>query len=494
MHEQDEAAAPAGIEPAGGAVSNPEPRAGGVAGLVRRHPTAWSIAAGALVFALLGTGALFAGSAAGSPGPAPVAVSTPSAAAPVAHRPAPSAIPAASKLRSCSVAELAADSRLASFQAQVVSAASGEVLFDRGGAIPSRAASVLKVLTSAAALSVLGPGYRATTTVVKGVEPGSVVLVGGGDITLSRTPSGDESVYAGAAHLDDLAGQVRAAWNADPSNPPLTALILDASLFGGDEWQPSWNRKELSDGYMPPITALQTDGDRDNPYKNTSARSDDPIGRAGGAFAEALGGGVSVQRGTAPAGAAQLGAVSSQPVSTLIQQSLIVSDNAIAEMLARLVAVKLGTGNSFDALQTAIIGGLQPYGIDTSGIVVADGSGLSDDNAVPPSYLTRFFIKVNAREGDLGIIFDGLPIAGETGSLSYSDRFTGDSSVADGSVFAKTGWIDTGYTLAGIVHAQDGTVLTFAVYALGDVSDDAKTAIDAITAGFYRCGDNLSNN
>jgi len=60
-------------------------------------------------------------------------------------------------------------------------------------------------------------------------------------------------------------------------------------------------------------------------------------------------------------------------------------------------------------------------------------------------------------------------------------------------VFAKTGWIDTGYTLAGIIHAADGTPLTFAVYALGDVGDNAKQAIDTITAAFYRCGNNLSN-
>ncbi|HEY9424260.1 MAG TPA: D-alanyl-D-alanine carboxypeptidase, partial [Microterricola sp.] len=109
------------------------------------------------------------------------------------------------------------------------------------------------------------------------------------------------------------------------------------------------------------------------------------------------------------------------------------------------------------------------------------------------NYLTQLFMKINAREGNLGVLFDGLPVAGQTGSLSYSDRFTGDSAVADGAVFAKTGWIDTGYTLSGVIHAADGTPLTFAIYALGDVGDSAKTAIDALTAGFYNCGDRLSN-
>ncbi|MBC7441434.1 MAG: D-alanyl-D-alanine carboxypeptidase [Ramlibacter sp.] len=455
------------------------------------------------MFALLGTGAVVAGAATGAPHslrPAAAAGSSSSTSVPAPteeprpDRPVPSAATAASPLRTCSVAGLATDPRLANFQAQVVNATTGEVLFDRGGDTPSRTASVLKVLTSAAALRVLGPDYRATTTVVAGSEPGSVVLVGGGDLTLSRTPSGDESVYAGAAHLDDLAAQTIAAWQADPANPTLTSLILDSSLFGDPGWDPSWDRKELFEGYMPEITALQVDGDRDNPSRSTSPRSDDPVGRAGQAFADELGG-VSVTRGTAPAGARQLASVQSQPVSTLIRQSLIVSDNALAEMLARLTAVKSGAGNTFGSLQQSTVAGLAAYGLDTSGIVIADGSGLSDDNAVPPSYLTRLFIKINAREDNLGVIFDGLPVAGgPSGSLSYGDRFTGDNAVADGAVFAKTGWIDTGYTLAGIIRAADATPLTFAVYALGDVSDNAKQALDTITAGFFRCGDSLSNN
>ncbi|NYJ20385.1 D-alanyl-D-alanine carboxypeptidase/D-alanyl-D-alanine endopeptidase [Glaciibacter psychrotolerans] len=475
----------------------------GAVGFVKRHRVASLIGASAVAFALLGTGAVFAGASTGST-PEPVAISTatasatptPTPTATVPPRTVPGTESVASRLRTCSVAELATDPRLGSFQAQVVNANTGEILFDRGGSTPSRTASVLKVLTSAAALAVLGPDYRATTSVVRGTEPGQIVLVGGGDLTLSRTSTGEESTYAGAAHLDALAAQALAAWQADPANADqrISSLVLDSSMFGDPGWEPSWNRKELTDGYMPEITALQVDGDRDNPFRSTSERSDDPIGRAGEAFQRLLPGSIEVSRGTAPAGAAVLASVESQPVSTLIQQSLIVSDNALAEMLARLVAVKSGAGNTFAALNQSTIAGLAGYGIDTTGIVIADGSGLSDNNAVPPSYLTQLFRKINAREGNLGVIFDGLPVAGRSGSLSYSDRFSGASSVADGAVFAKTGWIDTGYTLSGIIHAADGTPLTFAVYALGDVSDNAKQAIDTITAAFFTCGDNLSNN
>ncbi|MET4158847.1 D-alanyl-D-alanine carboxypeptidase [Agromyces sp. PvR057] len=497
----DGAEAPASAIAASGATAaaaSPAGRGTSIRAFARKHRVALSVTAGAVAFALLGVGAVFAGIAVNAPEAAPVAFVT-ATPTPTADpgRPVPVAVAAPSaidtKVRTCSVADRAADPRLANLQAQVRNAATGEVLYDRGGTTPSRTASVMKVLTSAAALEVLGPDYRATTTVVKGAEPGSAVLVGGGDVTLSRTPSGTDTVYPGAAHLDDLAAQVRAAWAADPSNPPLTKLILDAGYFGGDEYQASWDTVERDDGYMSNITALQVDGDRDDPSANTSWRSTDPIGRAGQAFADQLGGISVVERGTAPAGAQQLGAVSSPTVAQLVDKALVVSDNTVAEMLARLVAIQTGSGNTFDAINAGVLQGLQVYGIDTAGISIVDGSGLSDDNAVPPDYLTQLFIKINAREGDLGVLMDGLPVSGQRGSLSYSDRFAGDNAVADGAVSAKTGWINSGYTLSGVIRAQDGSTLTFAIYALGDVTDEAKQAIDTLTTGFFLCGDDLSN-
>lgn len=413
--------------------------------------------------------------------------STPS----VAVRPTSTAAPIPLTLvnRTCSVADLAADPRLGSMQAQVRVASTGEVLFDRGGAQASRPASVQKVLTAAAALAVLGPDYRVTTTVVQGVNPGEIVLVGAGDLTLARTGS---NVYPGAASLPELASQALAAYRAATGAAP-TSLVLDSTAFSGDEWEHSWNRKELGDGYQAPVTALMVDGDRDDPNSNVSSRSDDPIGRAGSAFAELLGGGVSISRGTAPAGATVLASVQSPTVAQLIDKALTVSDNTAAEMLARLVAIATGSGNTFAAIQPGVLQGLASYDIPTTGITLVDGSGLSDDNAVSPDYLTQLFRKIDARSGALGLIVDSLPISGQRGSLSYSDRFSGDNAAADGAVYAKTGWIDTGYTLAGIIQAADGTDLTFAIFALDDVNDSAKQAIDTWVTGVYRCGNLLSN-
>jgi serine-type D-Ala-D-Ala carboxypeptidase/endopeptidase (penicillin-binding protein 4) len=465
-----------------------------------RSRTALAVSGGVVLVGLVAAG-WTAGYALGDPAP----VATTSAAAPAARPTATasrtataSPTPTPTKTlkpvaRTCSVSAAARDPRLASFQGRVINARTGEVLFDRKGTKASRAASVMKVLTSAAALKVLGPDHRLTTKVVAGTRKGEIVLVGGGDVTLSRTPAGTATAYAGAPHLSTLARQVKQAWKAAHPGQRITRIVLDASYFGGPTWQPTWAVKERALGSTPRITALMVDGDRANPALSTSPRGTDPVGRAGAAFAAYFGSSVQVVRGAAPAGARVLGAVRSQPVRTLVQQELIVSDNTIAEALARVTAIEAGTGNRFTDIDAAVIPALRSYGIAPTGVRVVDGSGLSDDNRIPPAYLTKLMVKVLHKSDGLGPVFTGLPIAGRTGSLAYSDRFAGAASRADGKVRAKTGWIDTGYTLAGIIRAKDGVPLTFAFYALGNVTSSAKQALDTLTADVWSCGNRLSN-
>jgi D-alanyl-D-alanine carboxypeptidase/D-alanyl-D-alanine-endopeptidase (penicillin-binding protein 4) len=458
-----------------------------------------------VAFALLGSGAVVAGSMVGAPAEASIGTNVdvqsrvatptndPAPTVPPLPRPVPATAASATRLRTCSIAPLSTDPRLANFSGRVLNASTGEVLFDRSGTVPERTASVMKVVTSAAALAVLGPDHRIATRVVKGAEPGTVVLVGGGDPTLSRLGTG-ASVYPGAPRLSDLSAQVRAAWAADPSTAgtPISRIVLDTSLFSGPTWHPSWARTELPLGYSSEMTALQVDADRANPAAIVSARSEDPAGRAGAEFAAALGTRAEVVTGVAPAGAPVLGEVLSQPVSSLVQTALTISDNTLAESLARLTTIAVGAGNSQDALAMGIPRALESYGLDTSNMTIIDGQGMSPDNRVAPAFLAGLMTKIAAREGALGSVYDGLPVAGRTGTLA--GRFTGANSDARGHVVAKTGWIDTGYTLSGVISAADGTRLTFAFYAIGNVRDDAKVALDTITAGAYRCGDNLSNN
>jgi serine-type D-Ala-D-Ala carboxypeptidase/endopeptidase (penicillin-binding protein 4) len=465
----------------------------GIAGVFVNHKRVWIGAALGVAFLMLGTGAVFAGAAVGSGDAAVVPVPTATAAA---GRSLPAELPAESRLRTCSIASLAADPRLMTFSGAVRNATTGELLFDRAASAGVAQASVLKLLTAAAALNILLPDTQLSTRVYEGSSPGTIVLVGGGDPTISALHSG-ESVYTGAPKLDDLAAQVKA--NYDPT---VTKIVLDASLWStGDKWDDTWKRSEQTKGYLSEVTALQVDGDRADPTAAVSPRSTDPVARAGTLFALALEhagvdidpSAVTFSLGSAVTTKPILGEVKSQPISVLINQMLVMSDGTLAESLARLVSKSMGLGGSAASLGQAIPSALAVFEVDTTGLVIRDGSGLSTSNAVPPAFMTDFLTKVLVGGQELNYIFNSLAVAGKTGSLA--SRFSGDSAAARGNVYAKTGWIDTEYSLAGTINAADGTQLTFAFYAVGaGIKSSAQAALDAVTTGAFSCGDNLSNN
>lgn len=399
--------------------------------------------------------------------------------------------PSSTSTRTCSVADLVADPRLANFSGVVINATTDEVLFDRNANTPAATASVMKTLTAAAAILTLGPNYRVETRVYQdATDPGTIILVGAGDPTLSRTPAGKQSVYRDAPKLATLALNV----NKKVAATPITKIIVDASLYSGATWEPSWERSEMTEGYMSEVTALQVDGDRSNPAAETSTRSSKSVMNAGKYFKAALGASAAnatVVAATMPEGATQIASVSSQPISKWINHMLQVSDNTEAEALARLVALDQGMSGSFASIDSAIKKAISPLGLNLSGMSIRDGSGLSDYNAVSPMVFAKLMQLVNKPGSGIEAIRQGLPVSAESGSLA--DRFKGDNIDAAGHIFAKTGWIKKGYTLAGIIGAKDSSTLTFAVYALGDVKAEAKVAIDNLVTGFYRCGDQLSN-
>ena len=469
----------------------------------RRHPVAWLTGALALVFVLLGTGAVFAGLAVASPSATVTRSPTPkpSTAPP---RPTPSASPAAGRVRTCSVAGAAADPRLAALTGSVVRADTGEVLWDHGASTPATTASTLKLLVASAAVAVLTPDFQIATDVVDGGGPGTIVLVGHGDATLSALPAGQESFYAGAPKLSDLAAQTLASYGAKHPGVPITQVVLDASYWStADRWTPDVKRTEQTQGYQSETTALQVDGDRANPKASTSYRSTDPIGRAGAAFVAALqnadsgglvGGTVTTSLGTAIPNSTQLGEVKSQPLRTLIPQMLLPSDNTLGEMLARIVSKASGMDGSLASLNQIIPSTLSSaYKISPTGMTIADGSGESYRSLVPPATMTALLRQISAGTQGLDVVRAGLGVAGTSGSVA--SRFTGANAVARGHVAAKTGWTDIEYSLAGTIAAADGTPLVFTFYAIRPgIPSTAKAALDTLTTAVFSCGDNLSNN
>ena len=389
----------------------------------------------------------------------------------------------------CSVSELEDAEDILDLQAQVINAATGEVLFDRGSATPARSASIMKLFTAAAALETLGPNYRVTTRVyVDALDPSIIYLVGAGDITLSRTGIGIDSVYDNAPDLADLANQI-SSWDGAQT---FSQIVLDSTIYGSadGEYQSVWDQRGLTNGYMSPVSALQVDGDRDNPQAKDSPRSTDPVTRAGEWFKEALGqsaSGSAVVKGITPPDAVEIASVRSARMSTWIDYMLVVSDNSLAEAISRLVSLDVGLNGSFSSLTQAYQRALRDTGLDLSGLVVEDGSGLSRYNQISPATVNQLLQLIDEGYGDFEIIRAGMPVAGTPGSLSY--RFED----AVGNIVAKTGWIRTGYSLAGYLEPDSENKLIFTVYNLGDVQIKHREAMDALVMGFYDCGVNLVN-
>jgi len=364
---------------------------------------------------------------------------------------------------------------------RITDPASGDVLFAQASDRLVVPASTLKLGTALAVELTVQPGLRLTTTVLAGATPGEIVLVGGGDVTLSSAPEGNG--YGGAATVAGLAAQIKAA---QPG--PVTAINVDIGYYSGPATGPGGGVGDAPSSYAAPITAVMVDGGRLGP-RDAGLRSGLPALQAGQALAEALGvPAVPVAGGDAAAGAAVLGRVQSAPVERLVEQMLAASDNVLAEALARQVALAAGAPASFDGAAAAVLAALEGAGLPTAGAVVVDGSGLSPRNRLTADLLTEILVRAAGQPATPGRgLLAGLPVAAYDGTLS--ERFVTTS--AAGVVRAKTGTLDGTSALAGLVETADGRLLVFAFVAdavpIGG-RYPAETALDELAGVLAGCG------
>ena len=376
------------------------------------------------------------------------------------------------------------------FTGVVLDAAGGQPLWTDAADTALVPGSTGKLLTCAAALLTLSPTSTFVTRAVAGPDPGTVVLVGGGDPTLTALPAGRDSVYPDAPRLADLAAQVQRA-----APGPITKVLIDTSRYTGPELAPGWFAADIRGGYVTPIEPLMVDGGRIDATLQDGPRVDNPAETAGRAFAGMLGVNPdTVSAGTAQVNARQLGSVSSAPVGDLVEHLLRTSDNVAAELLAREVAVARGTEPSFRGASEAVLAALAQAGLDRSGTELFDGSGLSVQNRVPARLLGAVLAAAAAPAAGprttepLRPIISGLPVAGGDGTLV--DRFarSTDSAAGRGVVRAKTGTLTGVSSLAGVVTDTDDRLLVFAFLSNGPSPADSRPRLDDMAAELSRCG------
>ncbi|WP_446462419.1 D-alanyl-D-alanine carboxypeptidase/D-alanyl-D-alanine endopeptidase [Streptomyces sp. BRA346] len=355
----------------------------------------------------------------------------------------------------------------------VLDSASDEVMWGHNASTALMPASNAKLATATAALDRLGPEHRVATKVV--YSNGTLILVGGGDRTLSSDELGEMARTA----VDGLKA-------AGVTN---VKVRIDDSLFPEPALAEGW-RADYYDDQVAPVRALSVDG----------KLSADTALDAGKVFAAKLADrGVTVDgdvtRGTAGVGDVPVAQKLSPTVRELVRTMLKTSNNDTAETLLRLTAIEAGQPATFEGGTAAVRQVLgERYGIALDNVVLHDGSGLSRATRIPAATIAA--ILDNATEPrnqyTLGPILEGLPVAGEAGSTlgpEYARFDDPNSKCAVNKVRAKTGTLTGAIALSGVTQGRDGRWKVFSFVENNSTAENSEItdAMDGLAATVNGC-------
>ncbi len=396
----------------------------------------------------------------------------------------------------------------------IITLDNGAVLYERNAGRLFHPASNLKLFTTAAALHLLPPGFVFETTagtraaVGDGRLQGDLIVRGSGDPTL-RTADLDSlarKIRARGIRIitGDLVGDAGAfdsvywghGWMWDDEPDPDEAFITPLTVNGNSvkvlirSGRRRGSRPTVSvvnpassvrvhndaittsDTSLPPLTVTR------QPHVNTI----DVSGRIlpGGyhetsvslwrpdlyflrLFRERLS-----ARGVRVEGKIRLGsgrgirniAAVAHSVDDVLREINKESDNLGAENLLKCLAAQ-ATGRPGTSLAglTLVRGYCAQHGIDTSRITLADGSGVSWYNEVPPSAIVTLLREEYRQGATFSRFRETLPVAGVDGTLANRMR----GSPAEGNARAKTGTLTGVSAISGYVSGADGTPMAFSI-------------------------------
>ena len=144
--------------------------------------------------------------------------------------------------------------------------------------------------------------------------------------------------------------------------------------------------------------------------------------------------------------------VESPPLSKMIRFALLYSDNVLSQRLAMLATGKNGYPLNKDGLNDMAHEKLTTLGIDTTGMKLVDGSGLGGSNRISAVTVSQLLLKIRS-EPQLQVVYDSLPVGGESGTLIGRYHTTAPQAV--GIVKAKTGSTRHTVSLAGYTSSGE---------------------------------------
>lgn len=168
--------------------------------------------------------------------------------------------------------------------------------------------------------------------------------------------------------------------------------------------------------------------------------------------------------GTAPQNSSMMAYHASEPLADLISEMLKKSDNIIAGALfKKLGQLYTHRPGSWENGSYAVSQILSRYaGVNTSGLRILDGSGLSPSNLMTPAQLMQVLEYIYHHTPTNDLFISALPIAGVDGTLKHRM-----GNIAR-KVRAKTGTISGVVSLAGYVVSSDKEDLAFVIMINGN--------------------------
>jgi serine-type D-Ala-D-Ala carboxypeptidase/endopeptidase (penicillin-binding protein 4) len=425
---------------------------------------------------------------------------------------------------------------------KVVSLEKGDILFDHDSKALMNPASNMKLLTSAAALSVLDTNYQFKTAVFidpaspNGILDGNLYLKGNGDPDLMTSDLDSLTKTVHQMGITDIKGDI----------------IVDDSFFDDNYWGAGWTWDDESDPDAPYINALSvnkncirisllTDSNSIYHYLEPMTEFVTVVNRAkfatdsirtplkikrlnlnnpntivvegelfrfsrltqklalrrpeyytGALFKESLKhAGILVHgnivNGTTPFGIREI-ALHYQSIEKMITNMNKVSDNLSAENTLKVLgAAMYGVPGSAKSGIFVINRFLSDLGIDTLKLSIVDGSGVSRYNLLSADQLVQFLTAMYKQPRIFPIFYNSLPIAGVDGTLAK--RMT--TYPAACNLHAKTGNLNGVSCLSGYVLTRDGEMLAFSMMMQNFITSasnylQAQDRIGALLADFSR--------
>jgi D-alanyl-D-alanine carboxypeptidase/D-alanyl-D-alanine-endopeptidase (penicillin-binding protein 4) len=368
----------------------------------------------------------------------------------------------------------------------IVNPRTGDTLYSKNAGKLFMPASNLKIITSAAALTLLGPEYRYRTTFLTDGEKrdslldGNLLVIGRGDPTVSDRMRGTATTVMDAladsirAHgVRQITGSIARVGNAFPD-----------SIYGsGWEWDDlgeyygaGVDELIFNEGMAPTKLRPPPDTVRDSLYSG-------PAKNPGKAYLDALRDGL-VRRGIRVDGSVidsilptpfkmdTLFVLVSPPLRDILPALMKPSQNQIAEILLRTIGLERGGLGTADSARKIVGQQLLAWGVQPDGFVIRDGSGLSDQDLLTPETIVRVLDRIQ-RDTAFATFYNSMPIAGVDGTIDTRMKGT----PAEGNVHAKTGTLNKARSLSGYVTTADGERLIFSI-----IANNATTPGSAITS------------